>query len=109
MEGSENLEHKTLTNVMNIIAYAGNAKSYTIEAIRACKTNDFKDANEKLRLAEDALNLAHNSQTELMTQEARGEPTEITLLTIHSQDHIMNAITFYDMAKEIIELFEIKR
>ncbi|MFX3707996.1 PTS lactose/cellobiose transporter subunit IIA, partial [Streptococcus suis] len=30
----------------------------------------------------------------------------IGLLMIHSQDHIMNAITFLDLAREMIDLYK---
>ncbi|MGV3240694.1 PTS lactose/cellobiose transporter subunit IIA [Streptococcus hyovaginalis] len=36
--------------------------------------------------------------------EARGEKFESRLLLIHAQDHLMNAMTVVDMAKEFIEL-----
>jgi PTS system cellobiose-specific IIA component len=31
---------------------------------------------------------------------------EITLLTIHSQDHLMTSITFNDLAKEVIDIYK---
>ncbi len=40
----------------------------------------------------------------MLTNEAKGNAAEITLLTIHSQDHLMTAIAFCDLAKEIIDL-----
>lgn len=48
---------------------------------------------------------AHHSQTGLLTQEAQGEHMEVTLLTVHSQDHLMTSIAFTDLAKEIIDLY----
>ncbi len=49
---------------------------------------------------------AHHSQTALLSQEARGEKVEVSMLLIHAQDHLMNAITFRDLAVEMIELYE---
>lgn len=49
---------------------------------------------------------AHNSQTGMLTKEANGEHVPITLLMVHSQDHIMNAITFRDLAGEIVDLYK---
>ena len=40
----------------------------------------------------------------MLTNEAQGNAAEITLLTIYSQDHLMTAIAFCDLTKEIIEL-----
>lgn len=52
------------------------------------------------------MNTAHKSQTALLTQEASGDSLELSLLLIHGQDHLMTALTFIDVAKEIIELHE---
>ncbi|ENA0413451.1 PTS lactose/cellobiose transporter subunit IIA, partial [Listeria monocytogenes] len=40
--------------------------------------------------------------------EARGEKAEVSLLLVHAQDHLMNAITFKDLAKEIVDLYRSK-
>ncbi|MGX7163644.1 PTS lactose/cellobiose transporter subunit IIA, partial [Enterococcus massiliensis] len=55
--------------------------------------------------AEKSLVEAHHSQTNMLTQEAQGNHMEVTLLTVHSQDHLMTAIAFTDLAKEIIDLY----
>lgn len=31
---------------------------------------------------------------------------EVTLLTVHSQDHLMTAMTFTGLAKELIEVYQ---
>lgn len=100
MEDQQNLEA-----VMGLIMYGGNAKSDAMEAIAAAKTGDFELANQKIIDAEASLVQAHHSQTGMLTQEAQGDHIEITLLTVHSQDHLMTAIAFTDLAKEIIELY----
>lgn len=92
--------------VMSLIMNAGNSKSFSMEAIKAAKENDFSLAAEKLKEAETAINAAHNDQTSLLTKEASGEKTELSMLLIHGQDHLMNAITFLDIAKEFVELYE---
>ncbi|EAG9877164.1 PTS lactose/cellobiose transporter subunit IIA, partial [Listeria monocytogenes] len=55
-----------------------------------------------------ALLEAHHSQTSLIQGEARGEKAEVSLLLVHAQDHLMNAITFKDLAKEIVDLYRSK-
>lgn len=42
----------------------------------------------------------------MLTKEAQGEHTEINLYMVHAQDHLMTAITFKDLAQEIVELYE---
>lgn len=103
---SEKADKNLLEIVMNIIINAGNAKSDAMEAIRAAKEFDFKLAKEKLKSAKDSESLAHNAQTELLSRESAGQDIKINLLVIHAQDHLMNCITFNDLAREIIDLYK---
>ncbi|MCD2255162.1 PTS lactose/cellobiose transporter subunit IIA [Agrilactobacillus fermenti] len=90
---------------MNLIVNGGNAKSSAMAAIKAAKQHDFEQAKAKLAEADQFIHDAHLEETALLTTEASGEPLNITLLMIHSQDHMMNAITYRDLAAEIIELY----
>nr|WP_153830360.1 PTS lactose/cellobiose transporter subunit IIA [Enterococcus mundtii] len=90
---------------MGLIMYGGNAKSDAMEAISAAKKGDFDLAEQKIRDAEASLVEAHHSQTQMLTQEAQGNHMQVTLLTVHSQDHLMTSIAFTDLAKEIIDLY----
>lgn len=100
-ESEENLQA-----IMGLIMNGGNAKSSAFEAIKAAKNGDFTKADAKLKEADKFLVDAHNSQTGMLTKEANGEHVPITLLMVHSQDHIMNAITFRDLAGEIVDLYK---
>ncbi|MBO1300691.1 MULTISPECIES: PTS lactose/cellobiose transporter subunit IIA [unclassified Enterococcus] len=100
MEDQQNLEA-----IMGLIMYGGNAKSDAMEAIAAAKKGDFDLAEQKIRDAEASLIEAHHSQTQMLTQEAQGNHMQVTLLTVHSQDHLMTSIAFTDLAKEIIDLY----
>lgn len=97
---------ENLQAVMGLIMNGGNAKSSAFEAIKAAKNGDFTKADAKLKEADKFLVDAHNSQTGMLTKEANGEHVPITLLMVHSQDHIMNAITFRDLAGEIVDLYK---
>nr|WP_263325117.1 PTS lactose/cellobiose transporter subunit IIA [Neobacillus sp. Marseille-Q6967] len=94
------------TVIFQIILHGGNGKSCAMEAIAAAKQGDFTTAREKLKEAGDALNEAHHIQTSLIQAEVRGEKTEISLLMVHAQDHLMNAITMKDLATEFVDLYE---
>lgn len=100
MEDQQNLEA-----IMGLIMYGGNAKSDAMEAITAAKQGDFTLADQKIADAEESLVQAHHSQTEMLTQEAQGNHVQVTLLTVHSQDHLMTSIAFTDLAKEIIDIY----
>ncbi|WP_332646954.1 PTS lactose/cellobiose transporter subunit IIA [Lysinibacillus sp. 54212] len=101
MENQEMME-----SVMGLIVHSGNAKSECMEAIGLAKIGNIEDAKGKMQLANEALGEAHRSQTALLTQEARGEKVEVSMLLIHAQDHLMNSITFRDLAQEMIHLYE---
>lgn len=90
---------------MGLIVHSGNTKSECMEAIQLAK-RQIEAAKRKIKLANESLIEAHHAQTGLLSQEARGEKVEVSMLLIHAQDHLMNAITFRDLAQEMIELYE---
>lgn len=100
------MNEQNLAAIMGLIIHGGDAKSSAMEALQAAKTGDFATADEKIKQAETALNEAHHSQTGLLTQEAQGNHMDVTLLTVHSQDHLMTGIAFTDLAKEIIAVYK---
>lgn len=102
----QNEEEQQLMQAMGLISNAGNAKSLAIEAVSAAKKGNFDLAQSKMKEANDSLVQAHNSQTKMLTQEAQGHHAKLTLLTVHSQDHLMTAITFIDLAKELIDVYQ---
>ena len=100
------MNEQNLEAIMGLIIHGGDAKSSAMEALQAAKEGDFATADEKIKQAETALNEAHHSQTGLLTQEAQGNHMEVTLLTVHGQDHLMTSIAFTDLAKEIIDVYK---
>lgn len=92
--------------IFKLIVNGGNAKSNSISAIKLAKQGKIEEARNKLKEAELDLQNAHSVQTNLIQEEAAGNNTEISLLMIHGQDHLMNAITVKDLAKEIIDICE---
>ena len=93
---------------MTIIVKSGEAKSCAIEAIQAAKKNDFKKAEELCSQASENLVDAHHCQTNLIQAEAGGKKTEVTLLMVHAQDHLMTAMTVRDLSVEIVDLYKNK-
>ena len=100
-QSSENLDA-----AMNLIVNGGNARSSAMAAIRAARDGDFAKAKVKLMEADKYIKEAHTKETALLTAEASGEPVNITLLMIHAQDHLMNAITVRELADELITLYQ---
>ncbi|WP_027415273.1 PTS lactose/cellobiose transporter subunit IIA [Aneurinibacillus terranovensis] len=91
-----------------LILFAGNGKSFAMEAIQAAKKGDFESADNLIKKAGKELGQAHEFQTKLLQQEANGEANQINVFLIHSQDHLMTALTLRDLAVEIIEIYRNK-
>jgi PTS system cellobiose-specific IIA component len=92
--------------IMQIIVCGGNARSHAMEAIQFAKVSKIKEAREALVKANDELSQAHSVQTQLIQEEAAGNSKDVTLLMVHAQDHLMNAITVKDLAQEFVDMYE---
>lgn len=88
--------------VMGIIMSGGNAKSLAFQAIQQAKAGEFAEAESSLNEASEQLREAHDVQTDLLTRLAQGEKIGWNLYMVHAQDHLMNAITFKDLAVEVV-------
>ncbi|SKC37422.1 PTS lactose/cellobiose transporter subunit IIA [Maledivibacter halophilus] len=91
--------------IFTIITHSGDARSSSMEAITHAKEGEFEQAQRCIEEAENKLSMAHKEQTKLIQAEAQGEKHDISLLLIHAQDHLMNAMTIKDMANEFVELY----
>lgn len=88
----------------NIICFAGNARSMCIEALGLSRQGKFDEAGKLIVEAEEELHKSHEFQSKLIMAEANGDKLTPNILLIHSQDHLMNAMTVKDMAKEMIQM-----
>ncbi len=87
-----------------IILHAGNARSSAFEAIAAAKRGEANEAAAKLKEADAAFLDAHKLQTELLQEEARGTTSDMSVLLVHAQDHLMTAMTVKELAVEMIDM-----
>lgn len=92
--------------IMNLIVHSGEVRSYSMEAIQCAKKGNIVEAQELIEKAEVELSKAHNVQTSLIQKEASGEKTEVSLLMVHAQDHLMTSMTLKTLAVEIIDIHE---
>lgn len=99
------MDDKDLQVIMELVLYGGDGKSNAMEAIQAAKKGDFQLADQKMKAAEESLLKAHHAQTDMLSQEAAGSRTELSLLMIHGQDHLMTGIAFKDLAGEIVDVY----
>ncbi len=94
--------------VTEIIATSGNARSCMIQAIWKAREGAFSEVEALVGQAEQDLNHAHVIQTRLLQQEVSGHPSEVTLLMVHAQDHLMTSITVKELATELIKEIRIR-
>lgn len=97
----------TEETIFQIILHGGNGKSLAMEAIFLAKQGDLAQAERKLKEAEQEINEAHHIQTSLIQDEINGDKSDVSLLMVHAQDHLMGAITIKDLAREIVDLYAI--
>lgn len=93
--------------VMELVVNGGDARSKALEAITAASKQEFELAEDKMKECNESLNKAHAFQTNLIQKEMNGEKTEISLIMIHGQDHLMNAMTVRDLAVRMIDMYRI--
>jgi len=90
--------------VFSIISHAGNSRSACFEALHSAKNGDFDKANLLMKQAKEELSQVHNIQTSLIQEEAAGNKQEFSLLLMHAEDHLMNAILAKDLISELIDM-----
>lgn len=90
--------------IMNLIMHSGEARSYAMEAMELGKSGNIEGARELIEKSAQELGEAHHSQTNLIQNEAGGNKTELSLLLVHAQDHLMTTMTLKDLANEIIDI-----
>jgi cellobiose-specific phosphotransferase system component IIA len=96
---------ETIEIAFKIISSAGDAQSLLFQAIQDAKLGKATEADQKMDDANDLLLQAHHSQTQLITEEAQGNKGEYSIIMVHAQDHLMNAIMMQRLTNEFCELY----
>lgn len=100
-----NREEITLLG-FEIVAYAGDARSKLLEALKAAENKDFERSENLIEEANSCIVEAHHAQTELLTKEASGENLEYSVTMMHGQDHLMTTLLLKDLMHHFIELYK---
>lgn len=88
-----------------LIMNAGNSKSFSMMAMEAARNFDFEEAEKHLKEAEAQMREAHQSQIDMIQQEAQGNPVPVNIILVHAQDHLTMAMMAKDQATEIVNLY----
>jgi PTS system cellobiose-specific IIA component len=80
---------------MQIILHAGNGRAEAFAALEAAKAADF-DAAARAQ--------AHDAQTSLLTAEAKGAASQVTILLAHAMDILMAAMIERGLIEQMVDL-----
>mgnify|MGYP000407256125 CR=1 FL=1 len=75
-----------------LIGIAGDSKAESMQAIDCCKQGDFEGARKHLAAADETMVKAHDAQTEMLQQEAEGNPVPVQVMR--------------DMAEQFMDLYQ---
>ncbi|MFP7485287.1 PTS lactose/cellobiose transporter subunit IIA [Priestia filamentosa] len=88
-----------------IVAYAGDARSSLLTLLREVRAGNFENVEAGLASADENLKFAHNAQTKILAEEAKGEDLDIGFIFIHGQDHLMTTLLLRELIQDFIELY----
>ncbi len=91
--------------IMELLVRAGSARSHALSALQQARKGDFAAADIALAEARKSVNEAHQMQTELIGMDEGCGRLPVTLITVHAQDHLMNAMLIQDLATDFITLY----
>lgn len=90
-----------------IIAFAGDGKSYALESIADAERGDFESAYNNLKLCDESILKAHEIHTGLLVKEAQNPGCiTATMMLIHASNHLSNAELSRDFADKLIILYK---
>ncbi|MEW9939595.1 PTS lactose/cellobiose transporter subunit IIA [Clostridium butyricum] len=99
MEGMELIAFEIISNV-------GMAKSLSVEALRAVRSENYEECNKKLEEASEYLIKGHHAHTSLIQKEASGEKIEFSLIIMHAEDQMIAAETIKSLVEEMIDMYK---
>ena len=93
-------------NAFEMIGYAGDAMSLIMSALDDLAENRLNEASQKIQEAKLEINKAHQVQTELLMKDFKEEntPNQVSLIMVHAQDHLMNAMLAMQLVEKIIKI-----
>lgn len=100
------MNEELMLSAFSLISDAGEASAKFLCAMQEAESYDFNKAETLLEEGNQSLIQAHKKQTQLLQDETRGKSSDVSLLMIHAQDHLMNAILLKDVTKSFVRLHQ---
>lgn len=94
------------TTIMTILVNAGEARSQCMTALQCARNGDFDRARMLLADSDNFIKAAHRIQTQLIGEDQGEGKVPMTLIMVHAQDHLMNAILARELINEMVILYQ---
>lgn len=91
-----------------IVAYAGEARSTLLQALKEAKSGNFENTDSLIEKANESILKAHKAQTDMLAKEAGGEDIELGFIMLHGQDHLMTTMLLKDIIENLIDIYREK-
>lgn len=91
---------------MQVITYAGLAKSNYLQALKLYRQGDKKAYEDKFCEGDSNFSQAHKAHLEVLQQEMEQQEPQISMLMAHAEDQLMSAETIKTLIQEMILLIE---
>ncbi|AOM42884.1 molecular chaperone TorD [Xenorhabdus hominickii] len=92
--------------IIELLVHAGSARSSVLMALQQAKEGNFQQAEGLMEESRQETRIAHVIQTKLIGLDEGCGKLPINLITVHAQDHLMNAMVIQDLASHIIDLYQ---
>ncbi|MGC0895032.1 PTS lactose/cellobiose transporter subunit IIA [Pantoea agglomerans] len=90
--------------MMELLINAGEARSSAMMAIQCARKRDWTGTDAALAASDTAAKAAHKIQTALIGADEGSGKLPVTLILVHAQDHLMNAMLCRELAEELVML-----
>ncbi len=92
-----------------VITLASEAMDFCFKSLNAAKDGNTQKSESLMAQYDEVISKAHKAQMSLITSEAKGIEMPYSIIMVHAQDHLMQAIFIQRVVKELIEVHEILR
>lgn len=91
---------------MQVIIYAGMAKSCYIESLKYYRNHDLEGYTKAMSDGDENFSQAHEAHLHVLQEEMTTQEPQITMLLAHAEDQLMAAETIKTLIQEMTLLLE---
>ena len=91
---------------MEMITYAGMAKSNYLLALKDYKAGKDNEALKKIEDGAIEFTKAHEVHSQILTDEMEKLEPQVSLLLVHAEDQLMGAETLKILVEELIDIYK---